>query len=165
MDDLADAVGVSRRTLFNHFASKEDTIFGFHDDDCDKPESAFLDDFLAGRPSGRLLTDLIHLCAQSIQQGDDPVTSADVHEMITVLHHNPSLRTAFQRRLDDVVQELSDPVAQRLSTTPEDPRCRLAVQVVRGIVLEAAQTYAASNGDRPLADILTEFATIVRRFD
>lgn len=163
MDDLAEAVDVSRRTLFNHFPSKEDTIFGVDEpEDCPEDE-LLVERFLQGLPTGRLITDLIDLVATVVRRGDPQ--ASDVLDIIRVLHGNPSLQMAYHRRLEQLVQRLSEPVAQRLGTEPDDPRCRLAVQVMRGLVVEAAHTYADSDGSTPLADILTDYAGLIRTLD
>ena len=57
MDDLAEAAGVSRRTLFNYFRSKTDAILGVAPD---VPDAA-VEAFRSGGPHGDLIDDLIEL--------------------------------------------------------------------------------------------------------
>ncbi|PJJ57074.1 AcrR family transcriptional regulator [Mumia flava] len=54
MDDVAEAAGVSRRTLFNHVAGKYDAVLGAPP----KPNPARLDEFRTGGPTGHLGDDV-----------------------------------------------------------------------------------------------------------
>lgn len=57
MDDLAGAVGVSRRTLFNHVPDKASAVLGVEED----LEHEAIDTFLRGGPTGSLVADVLHV--------------------------------------------------------------------------------------------------------
>ncbi|MGV1008674.1 MAG: TetR/AcrR family transcriptional regulator [Dermatophilaceae bacterium] len=57
MDDLAEAVGVSRRTLFNHVPDKASAVLGVEEG----LEHEAIDTFLQGGPTGHLVRDVLHV--------------------------------------------------------------------------------------------------------
>lgn len=70
MDELAEAVGVSRRTLFNYVPDKASAVLGVEE----QLEHDAIDTFLRGGPTGGLVPDMLHVVdtVLSSEVGDDP---------------------------------------------------------------------------------------------
>ena len=69
MDELAERVGVSRRTLFNHVPDKASAVLGPFDEN--NPRPGALELFLEKQPHGRLVDDLVHAIDTVIASADD----------------------------------------------------------------------------------------------
>ncbi len=96
IEDICERVGVSPRTFFNYFASKEDAVLGLGIEDVDRraitPELA--EQFASGGPTGRLVDDLTVLAAAILA---DPV--AGPHRVECVLELVQAEPRLFLREL------------------------------------------------------------------
>ena len=95
MDELAERVGVSRRTLFNYVPSKIDAVLGQveHPDPTEHPR------FLAGGPTGHLLTDLMHLVVEILEAAQTPVD--EIVALRELLRSDPRLTSAVHERFEE----------------------------------------------------------------
>ena len=100
MDDLAAAVDVSRRTLFNYYPSKVDAVLG-PDPDLDDEVWAT---FVAGGPHGDLVEDLIVLSAHVLEA--KTLTREELALGRRVMLAEPRLLAAAHERLGTVSAEL-----------------------------------------------------------
>ena len=98
MEQLAEQVGVSRRTLFNYFPSKDDAILG------GPPVlgAELLEEFSAGGPTGNLVDDLAAVVFAILEE--DPGTRDDVARGRQVMLANPRLITLAHQRLQECVE-------------------------------------------------------------
>ena len=87
IEDVAQAAGVSPRTFFNYFASKEDAVAGAQFLAIPEEERAR---FLAG--SADVLTDLVHMLARSVDDEDD----LDIHLLRKRLMHRDARLLGMQ---------------------------------------------------------------------
>lgn len=78
MDELAAAVGVSRRTLFNYVPDKSSAVLGISEPE----ENVCIDEFRQGRPSGALIPDLVHAIDSFLEDTDDPFHSVEHHRLV-----------------------------------------------------------------------------------
>jgi len=151
LEELCAEVGVSRRTFFNYFASKEDAVLGTAEHD----EMRRLTDrftALGSRGWPAVIDDLVELAAEHAQAaGFSPRAHADFFRAV---EREPRLLTRFiglTREREEVLIEL---VAAREGVSTDDLRVRAAVQVF--------STVLRSAGDRihdPRASV--DFATAV----
>ena len=63
VEDICERCGVSRRTFFNYYSSKEEALLGRVDTVFDEEDQPAIEEFEAGGPHGRLVSDLKHLLA------------------------------------------------------------------------------------------------------
>ena len=127
-DDIASAAGLSTRTIWRYFRSKES---------CVEPVLAkSLDRFLA--VLDRWPADLSlgeHLAADAVTH---PLTPQDVDDEISAMRiatmttSEPALRTAYLMVHDDMERGLIPVVAKRLSLAVEDLTVRLCAAAVTG---------------------------------
>lgn len=113
IDDIATAAGVSSRTFFNYFASKEDAIVG-----SSESSTARVVAELAARPAREAPIDAlraaIHASADHLQA--DPDEWLIRHRLVG---RSPALGVRYAARLAAVEHELVVEVARRTKLDPE----------------------------------------------
>ena len=124
VEDVAALAGVSRRTVFNHFASKADLVVGL-----EPPAPAVVEAFVNG--SGSLLEDLGALLAS----GAESVESERgwLLSFPEIVRDNPEVERAVHERLRIVAQSLAEAAGRRLGAEPDDPRTRAVVALAMAI--------------------------------
>jgi AcrR family transcriptional regulator len=139
IEQLCERVGVSRRTFFNHFASKEDVVLGIelHAD------TELLAAFAAGSVVPSSLAPLPSVIALLIEQlhvaGIDRADEALVRH---VFEREPALTARFLSATDAQIAKVAEAVRQRFDwTAPDDPRARLVAEAAVGVVRVSAATY------------------------
>ena len=125
VDDVAALAGVSRRTVFNHFASKADLlVVGL-----EPPAPEVVEAFVNG--SGSLLEDLGDLLAS----GAEAVESERgwLLSFPEIVRDNPEVERAVHERLRIVAQSLAEAAGRRLGAEPDDPRTRAVLALAMAI--------------------------------
>ena len=125
VDDVAALAGVSRRTVFNHFASKADLlVVGL-----EPPAPSVVEAFVNG--SGSLLEDLGVLLAS----GAESVESERgwLLSFPEIVRDNPEVERAVHERLRIVAQSLAEAAGRRLGAEPDDPRTRAVVALAMAV--------------------------------
>lgn len=156
VEDICERCGVSRRTFFNYYSSKEEALLGRADTVFDEEDQPAIEEFEAGGPHGRLVADLEHLLAfivaTRLKKRDD------MHQYHLMLKQDPTLiplqmarmgnnerlfRQIIQRRLDgtasapvDVLGTHSDDGADDVEVSPRAE----AVAALAMMVLKATFT-------------------------
>lgn len=140
IEELCSEVGVSRRTFFNYFGSKENAVLGIPV----RTDSAALGEVFAAR-NGDLLTDLVEL--HVARWAAFALTRSDAEELGRVVEREPRLvahmlSLAEQGERDDIAL-----VARRLGASPDDVRAQTAVQLVGSLLRPAVVEYFATDAD------------------
>ena len=150
VDDVAALAGVSRRTVFNHFASKADLlVVGL-----EPPAPEVVEAFVNG--SGSLLEDLGDLLAS----GAEAVESERgwLLSFPEIVRDNPEVERAVHERLRIVAQSLAEAAGRRLGAEPDDPRTRAVVALAMGIQRSSVDLWSGrthpweQDGPEPSAD-------------
>ncbi len=158
VDQLCDEAGVSRRTFFNYFASKEDAVLGMplHSD---REETD--DFFVAMRPrtpdgqiSATLLTDYAALSVARWAALEFDRSS--VEELMAAAEREPRLIAHMldRHRAEEARDVLL--VARREGLDDHDPRAVAAVAIVGHLARMAVPASLDPDDPRPFADVLTE---------
>ncbi|QIK67325.1 TetR family transcriptional regulator [Nocardioides sp. HDW12B] len=124
MDDLAAAVDVSRRTLFNYYPSKVDAVLG-PDPDLDDEVWAT---FVAGGPYGDLVEDLIALAAHVLEA--KTLTREELALGRRVMLAEPRLLAAVHERLASVSADLGALLVARTGEKLDLATAQLLVRVL-----------------------------------
>lgn len=145
IEQLCEAVGVSRRTFFNHFGSKDDAVLGIelHAD------VELLEAYARGDVVPRDLDALDSVVALAVEQlhaaGLDRADEALVRE---VIDREPALLVRFMSATDAQLLLVAGAVARRFGwTDPADMRARLVTEAAAGVLKVSASTYFADDFD------------------
>lgn len=151
VDQVCEVVGVSSRTFFNYFPSKEDALVGSGPV---APDDRALAPFEAGEPTGRLIHDLGLVLAAHLATRVD--TTGDLARRHAVMHHEPQLQSRFRANLHAVEDRLALAVARRTGNDPDDHRVRLLVGVVSLAIGTAMKGWSGGGGATPVRDHVEE---------
>jgi len=129
VDEIAARAGVSRRTFFRYFSTKEDVAVGTSD--------AYAEEFLAAfraRPAREAPLDAIRHALRSmvLARAED---AAAVRAIIRLLRESPTVRRAMLARNARMEERLADLLAERLGADPRrDPTPALVAFVARALM-------------------------------
>lgn len=129
VDEIAREAGLSRRTFFRYFASKEDVAVGTSD--------ALAEDFLAAfaaRPAGEAPLTAIHRALRPVLESRlaDP---EEARAIIRLLRESRTLRRAMLERHARMEERLAAAVATRTGADPRrDPTPALVAFVARALM-------------------------------
>lgn len=151
VDMICAAAGVSQRTFFNHFPTKEASVIGV---DGPRLDESRVRAFIAGT-SPSILGDAIELIAQSVL-----AAAPDIDGMRRRMQAITSSPTLMQRQIDQfavIERELAEIVQYRLArvSSPDEPegdlqaQSRLTAHLLAGVMRYVAGAVMA--GDRAAA--------------
>lgn len=136
VEEVCEEVGVSRRTFFNYFPSKEEAVIGVDEED---ELRRFADDFLGRQSRGwaAVLDDLVELVgAHAAATG----LGAEEHlELHAALEREPRLLARFIGMSHERDRQLLELVTHREGVAPGDPHARAVVDLFAASVKSAGQ--------------------------
>jgi AcrR family transcriptional regulator len=153
VEEIAHAAGVSRRTFFNYFTSKEEAIVGL-----DPVLVAEMCDVLRNRPSEEGPVEVLR---SALIPTDDPELDSWVlrNELIS---RYPVLIPRHLAAVAEFELALTRAMADRLGFDPErDPRARMLVTIVLGAVRTGIYWWDESDRSRSLRSVVDEAFEIV----
>ncbi|MFI6658871.1 TetR family transcriptional regulator [Streptomyces sp. NPDC050523] len=135
VSEIAQACGVSEKTVFNYFPTKESLILdqgestmaalraGLGDTDHSPVEAAL-----------RILSDELRAMTSWISAQDDPIQAAAVIRRFGALtRSSPSLRAYHRDMTDRLVTVAAEVLAQRTHSSPNDPEPQIAATALLGL--------------------------------
>ncbi|MFT4009299.1 MAG: TetR family transcriptional regulator [Nocardioidaceae bacterium] len=156
MDGLAEAVGVSRRTLFNYFPGKIDAVLGdpfvLRDD--------HLAQFRAGGPTGDLVTDLGELGTTVLDQFEYTPEQARLGR--EVFKAEPRLIGLVHQRFEHLAEQLETEIAAREREQHDPRRARVAVRLIAVLFGLSLDRFIAEPGGGELIDHYAEYLQVTR---
>lgn len=155
MDDLAEAVDVSRRTLFNHVGSKLDAVLG----EFPQVPEALVDEFRAGGPTGDLVDDLGALALAVISDHD--TTREEVALGRRVLAE-PRLLAASRARFAAYAEPFVELMREREGPAYDEQRARVAVTLYVALAEMALDAFVVDTAGRSLADLFADLLATTR---
>ncbi|MGH2916728.1 MAG: mycofactocin system transcriptional regulator [Solirubrobacteraceae bacterium] len=114
LDEIADAVGIGRRTLFRYFSSKNDLVWGNFDGVLDRLRAALE----RARPSESMMDTLARAVVASNHYEGDAL--AELRLRITLITSVPALQAHSMVRYADWRGVVAEFVAERLGQHPDD---------------------------------------------
>ncbi|MDA8341253.1 MAG: TetR family transcriptional regulator [Actinomycetota bacterium] len=156
VEEIAAAAGVSTRTFFNYFPTKEDAVIGW-----DPSVLAELVDHLRHRPPAEAPLDAVR---ETIATAVSP-TDGDYRELLRrlqVTRSDPHLLAHYALRFGDTERELAAALAERRGTDPAHDRyASLVVAAVLAAGRVALMSWCDAEGRLPLARVLAEHLEIL----
>jgi len=149
MDDLAEAAGVSRRTLFNYYSGKVDATLGA----APGPGDELLAEFRAGGPTGDLVADLVSL-AKAVQSTAE-FDRADEARSRRLLLAEPRLLAAAHERIRAITEEFVDEIRAREGEAFDERRARVAIRMIALLFEMSLDEYLTDPDESELVDIFT----------
>ena len=164
IEQLCDEVGISRRTFFNHFASKDDVVVGVALDD----EDEALDGYASSRRDPRVLPlstvfdDLGALVVERVESVG--LTRERAVDFRAALDREPRLIGAMMRQGDEQRRRVARSVAAHEGLDESDPRIDVAVTVLTGLVQRAFEQFffGAGRPDERFDAVLADQLAIAR---
>jgi AcrR family transcriptional regulator len=139
-EQIAQAVGISTRTLWRHFPSKEGCVRPLLTAGLDVAVDA-LRHWPQGTPLLRFLTDA---CRHGILPTADPA----VLDLVRMTRTEPSLRAVWLQAHEDALPVLADLLARR-SGAATDLRVKVHAATLNGALRAAAEDFAARYAEDP----------------
>lgn len=142
-EQIAQAVGISSRTLWRHFPSKESCVLPLL---AAGLESAV--DQLRHWPAD---TGLLDFVTQSLHAGELPAVAPVILDLIRMTTTDPALRAVWLQAHDDALPVLAQLLAQRTGTSPDDLRIKVHAATLNGALRAAAEDFAHRYAEDPQA--------------
>jgi AcrR family transcriptional regulator len=156
VDQIAATAGVSQRTFFHHFPTKEAVLFSGYADRLAEASSRFRQ----VPPDAGL--------AEAIERATTPVAEAiDEHPGLFLRRNRlyaaaPSLRATMLRINEEWIDELTLEVARRLDLHPDDLRARLVATMANGATRAAIDCWVAADGAVDFSRLAVESFSLLR---
>jgi AcrR family transcriptional regulator len=152
VEDITDAVNVSRRTFTNYFSGKEEAIAYLNAD-----RAARAAQTLAERPAGEPLADALAEAFaaqhQAAAAGMDPHRNAGVQLMMT----SPALRGEYLKTLVQAEGPLAEVIAERTGADPErDLYPNVLAAAVTAAVRAATGHWMSTGATGSLPDLIRQ---------
>jgi AcrR family transcriptional regulator len=154
LDDIAEAAGVSRRSLFHYFASKEEIVFSTKADFPDLVAEA-----IGRRPAEEPLLDMVE---NALADMAARYQSPQARSLARLIRDTPALSAGDQAKYEKMERVLAAALADRKGLPPTDVACRVTASAAIGILKLATEAWLAGDGDSPEAFGREAFATLRR---
>ncbi|MGW1813922.1 TetR/AcrR family transcriptional regulator [Streptomyces sp. NPDC002125] len=159
MDQIATEVGMSRRSLFRYFGTKEEIVLGDH-----AAHGQVLQASLEKRPAHEAPWPALRAALVQLLRSL-PYDSEDFLKITAMLHASPALRARRGEKQQRWTELLVPDVAARLGA-PEDPRVRLRAHALVASALAcsdvALEAWVDSGGAIGVEDAFDEAVAAVR---
>jgi AcrR family transcriptional regulator len=153
IDDLATAAGISKRTFFRYFTSKEDLVLGKHDVWAEQLIAAF-----AARPGDEPVWDSLRRAFDVVVAyfGDEAQLSRTL-AMEKVIQDNPVLGAGELERISRVQDRLARLVGPRIGArSVADPRPAAVAGAALTCLIAAKNVWIDSDRHQPFPALLDE---------
>ena len=153
IDDLVAAAGISRRTFFRYFTSKEDLMLGKYD-----AWSQMLAEALAARPVDEPVWESLRRTFDVVVEHFEDATLAERALAIEkIIHEIPALSASELERISRVQGELAELVGARIGLQAfTDPRPAVIAGAALTCVLAAKDVWMTTDRGRPFGALLDE---------
>ncbi|MGA4842246.1 TetR/AcrR family transcriptional regulator [Streptomyces sp. G45] len=142
VDEIVEAVDVSQRTFFRHFAGKQEAAFAVPE----MVERRFLQE-LGERPAHEApfaaLRGAVLDSWDAMGEAIAEVVPVELHmRAYQMIESTPSLLAAHLRRSIEIEERIVDILAAREGLDPDDPRPRVAIAAFGGVMRAAGRLWA-----------------------
>ncbi|WP_165063162.1 TetR/AcrR family transcriptional regulator [Marisediminicola senii] len=156
VEQVCDAVGISRRTFFNYFPSKEDALLGLHEAGVPEALAARFIDSRVGTPHGEvspnLMDDLVELSCAVLEEA--PLGREEFQLVLAAVRRDPNLLAILVGRAEEREGMLRELIAARESLPPTDVRVVTAAAVMGAVMQQSGREYFGTETPRSYREIL-----------
>jgi AcrR family transcriptional regulator len=159
IEEVCDEVGISRRTFFNYFPSKEDAVIGADQED----ESRQLAEAFLARPArgwGAVLDDLVELITLHFESAGIDATSHA--ELLAAIEREPRLLTRFMGATREREKQIVALVAKREGVPTDDPHAVAVVNILSTLLRAIGESYFEPDNHQEFGQALSESLAAVR---
>ncbi len=157
MEQIADAVGVGRRTLFRYFPSKNDIPWGQFDESL-----RHFREQLASQSLDGTVADAVHRCVVSFNDFD-PATLAQHRTRMTLILTTPTLQAHSALKYGAWRRVIAEYVARRTTAAPSDPLPALVGHVSLALAVSSYQRWL-DHPELRLTDVFEESMRQLRTY-
>ena len=151
LDDIAEAAGISRRTFFYYFKSKEDILLAWQSGVADAIGAAVLAESLDQTPLDAVRNALLALASR--QQSDEAIV------IDRLLRSTEALRASKQAKYVQQERALFEALCELWPQPKRRDALRLVAMVSIGAMRLALETWSEEGGKRPLAKYVRDAFT------
>lgn len=141
LDEIAEAAGVSRRSLFHYFDSKEEIVFSTK---ADFP--ALIADAIHRRPAEEPLLDMVENALIDLAERHQ---SPEARALARLIHCTPALSAGDQAKYEKVERVLAKALVDRKGLPETDVACRVTAAAAIGILKLATEAWLAGDDSGP----------------
>lgn len=159
IDDIVNAAGVSRRTFFRYFETKEDVAIAWNlDDDFEGHDIHFAEALAAGEPGESPLDALREFTCKSLCLREKNPDFADmVLKIEELIAKTPALRARRRTQIAQFAENVAVELAKRWEVDPErDLRPRLVANCAMAIVMTAFDAWTERSGRESRAELVDQ---------
>ncbi|MFF5900606.1 TetR/AcrR family transcriptional regulator [Streptomyces argenteolus] len=142
-DQIAQAVGISARTLWRHFPSKESCVLPLL-----AAGLEFAVEQLGHWPAE---TGLLEFVTESCRDGQLPAAAPAILDLIRMTSTDPALRAVWLQAHDDALPVLAELLARRSGGSADELRIKVHAATINGALRAAAEEFARRYADAPEA--------------
>lgn len=158
VEEVCEAVGISRRTFFNYFPTKEDAVIGHVAGDI---PNVHVEEFVAGGAAfldGEISPTLFHDLVQLSLHLAEEITASeeDTRQLIDVLKKEPQLILKIIGVTEQREAQFARDVARREGVAPDHPVVQMAVVLLSTITRKSSMAYFSDGNTRPYRELLLE---------
>lgn len=157
MEQIADALGVGRRTLFRYFPSKNDIPWGQFDDSLHRFREQ-----LAAQPHDMPVAEAVHQCVVSFNSFDPAAIEQHRFRMQLILT-TPALQAHSALRYAAWRRVIAEYITARTDTAPDDPLPGLVGHVSLALAVSSYESWLA-DPDADLTAILQDAMQHLRTY-
>ncbi|MGY0538612.1 TetR/AcrR family transcriptional regulator [Nocardioides sp. YJ-D4] len=149
MEHLADRVGVSRRTLFNHVPSKMDAVLGPEQE----PDPELLEAFLSGGPTGHVGRDLGALVRTVLDA--EPIDHDELVLVRHILATDRQVLDAARTRFEQITVHFAEVISEREGDQMTPELAGVVLHLVIVVFNASLDAYLANPSAGTVADHFT----------
>jgi AcrR family transcriptional regulator len=168
VSEIADECGVSEKTIFNYFPTKESLLFDREEDLTDQIADAFSDPAttasLVDIALGILESDVDDMFDMWTTAGAESSAMVVIRQFGDMIERTPALQAALQAMNERLTDVLATALAERAGVAPDDPEPQMAAAILMGLWrVQFRAMHRFADGARPFEEVRRRILDEIRR--